>query len=110
MSTIWVVAKKGADKKAHDRVVLWEVNDKHPEGECWVVRDGKPVQVAKTDKVKELLAFGELEEVATPKLPESKPSIFAVQDEAEPEEEEEQPKVEKPVIPGINRGGRPPKK
>lgn len=41
--------------KNDNRVVLWERDAAHPEGEVFVVNDGKAVEVAETAAVKRLL-------------------------------------------------------
>lgn len=57
------------------KMILWEVNSEHPEGECWVVADGKTYTVGKTARVKVLLGTGALVEVegSKPSAPEKKP-------------------------------------
>lgn len=45
-----------------NRVALWEKNEAHPNGEIFVVNDGKNYQVAETAAVKRLLGEGSLVE------------------------------------------------
>jgi hypothetical protein len=69
-STIYVIAKKGKDKAAHNRVVLWEQDPRHPEGEAFVVREDKVVEVFPTARVKQLLGEEALEKTTeAPKAP-----------------------------------------
>lgn len=120
-SLVTVVAEKGSDKKAHDRVVLWEQHPDHPDGEAYIVRDGKPVQVALTPKVKQLIAEDNLTKVEGGRMG----SEIVVKDNraaplreaTEEEEDNAEPPLETQVekatakvpteIPGIRRGGRP---
>src|SRR6478609_7924738 len=97
LEQITVVAKRGQDTKAYNRVVLWEVHDQHPTGEAYVVRDGIPVDVALTPKVKSLLGSGDIEKTNTSaaKPVEQKADDTDGADNA-------------PILPaGINRGARP---
>lgn len=54
-----IITVKGA--KDDSKVVLWEKHPDHPDGEAFVVNDGKAYKVAETAKVKQLIGFGELE-------------------------------------------------
>lgn len=63
------------------KVVLWERHPTHPNGEIFVVADGKEYEVAKTARVKVLLSQGQLVEAAgeqpAAKKNESKPATPA---------------------------------
>lgn len=83
-STIYVIARKGKDKNAHNRVVLWEQDPKHPDGEAFVVREDKVVEVFPTARVKQLLGEEALEKTSAPSKKEeaaddeeNKPSVFS---------------------------------
>lgn len=45
------------------KVVLWERDDAHPGGECYVVADGREYAVGRTSEVARHLREGDLEEV-----------------------------------------------
>lgn len=53
---IITVKGKGDD----NRVALWERDEAHPDGEAFVVNDGKSYRVAETGMVKRLLGEGTL--------------------------------------------------
>lgn len=70
-----VITVKGTGKNS--KVVLWERDAAHPNGEIFVSNDGKERQVALTKGVKERLRSGQMEEVVsaistTIKKPDSK--------------------------------------
>lgn len=46
--------------KANDRVVIWEVNPDHPNGEVFIAGDGRSVQAALTPAIQRKLDAGEL--------------------------------------------------
>src|SRR5438132_1395711 len=56
--TIWVTA--GENARPGDSI-LWERDDNHPDGEVFVVADGRAVEVYPTALVNEKFAAGELE-------------------------------------------------
>lgn len=51
--------------KVDGRVVLWEVDAAHPEGEVFIAGDGRAVQVAPTARVQKALADGVLLKMQT---------------------------------------------
>ena len=59
----WVKAAKLTDEGG--RIVLWERDEAHPEGEVFI-GDNKPVQVGNTSAVAERLRTGELVKVDAP--------------------------------------------
>lgn len=67
-----VITVRGAgDDK---RVVLWERDEAHPDGEVVVSNDGKDHKVAETSAVKRLMAEGLLVKGGATAKPETKPA------------------------------------
>jgi hypothetical protein len=99
---VTVVAKVGKDKNAHNRVVLWEKNPDHPNGEAFVVRDNNPVEIALTPKVRELLGNGDLERTT------AKPKPEPVVKTQENDDDDNSPDTDV-KIPSTIRRGRPPR-
>lgn len=61
-----------------DRVVLWEADPAHPEGEAFITGDGRAVTVALTSRVQQKLAAGILLQVqVTPPPPDPPPPAEA---------------------------------
>lgn len=58
-----IITVKGAGDDG--KVVLWERNDAHPEGEIFVSNDGKDRKVAETAGVQRKIAAGEMVKVGT---------------------------------------------
>lgn len=67
-----------------NRVVLWERDKAHPNGEVFVTNDGKAVEVAETARVKRLLQEGVLVKVTKAKadVPPLRPATDAEEDAA----------------------------
>jgi hypothetical protein len=119
-----IITVYGANKKERDRVAFFETNEFHPEGEAYVVNDGRPVQVAETAAVKRALGEGRLttERVNWNSLIDqrlkskatAKPSVPPLRNATEGEEdaaglvtpvEKETAKV--PDVSPLRRGGKP---
>lgn len=98
--TINVIAKKGKDKAGHNKVVLWEQDERHPGGEAYVVREDKVVEVYPTARVKQLLGEEALVKTSAAVAP-AAPAPKA-------EEDDEDNAESTPSVPAtIRRGGRP---
>lgn len=65
--SVRTISVKGSSKDR--RVALWERNAAHPNGEAFVVNDGKSYQVAETAAVKRLMGEGALVEGSAEDVP-----------------------------------------
>ncbi|HEX8747397.1 MAG TPA: hypothetical protein VF717_09360 [Pyrinomonadaceae bacterium] len=69
--TIWVRSALKSEEDGGNKVVLWEKDDAHPKGEI-LIAGKKPVEVAMTPAVSQLLRDGKIARIPAPKA-ESKP-------------------------------------
>lgn len=86
-----------------NRVVLFERDKSHPNGECFIVNDGQTYEVANTKMVKQLIGESRLElstdapKVLTPKRRRAVPSTEPVTLESEPAMNPEVDEDEEPI-------------